>query len=166
MIKFIKKIFGSQKKNDVALINNPNEIFTETITADTEIVSSNSETDSNEVNVNAESIDSNTTTPIIFNQDCLPQVIKYDIKSAGSNFKFFAWQVKEGEWVEAGTPLYSICNSIHYGYGAFNPICANRSGVIEYLKSPDDDIINGDIIGYIHPIGFFENENVSELLFR
>jgi len=153
MIKFIKKIFSSQK-NDVALINNPNEI-------NTEIVSSNSETDSNELNVNDKSIDSNTSIPIIYNEDCLPQIIKpHHVNSVGINFKFFAWQVKEGEWVKAGTPLYGICNSIHYEYGAFNPICADKSGVIEYLKSPDDDIKNGDIVGYIHPTGFFENENL------
>ena len=153
MIKFIKKIFSSQK-NDVAFINNPNEISTETIIAD-------SETERDEVSNNNDSIDINKSVPIIFNKDCLPQIVQpHHIKSVGINFKFFAWQVTEGEWVEAGTPLYGICNSIYYDYGAFNPICANRSGVIEYLKSPDDDIKNGDIIGYIHPIGVFENENV------
>ena len=167
MIKFIKKIFGFQK-NDVAFINDHNEIITEIITADSEIISLNLEADSNEVNVNAESIDLNASIPIIFNQDCLRKEFKENRDLKSGIFPFYSWQVKEGEWVEVGTPLFEVCvskNSIKHlkDYRPLewsSPVFVSKSGVIEYLKNSGDIIENGDIIGYIHPIGVFENENV------
>jgi hypothetical protein len=171
MIDFIKKIFGSQK-NDVALINDPNEIITETITADIESTTFNKEADSDEVNVNAETIDSNTSIPIIFNDECLS--IEFSSTNPAQflakKFRFYSWQVKEGEWVEEGTPIYQICNSVNYNmingqfiattYKHNDEIFATKSGIIEYCKKSGEDIKNGDIVGYIHPVGGFKNENL------
>lgn len=152
MINFIKKIFAT-RENQYQEDNIGEDFFLETNIAEfhTDLP--------NEYNNN---IESNIPFPIIFNQNNLSQIIKeYHFQEAGTNFKFFAWQIKEGEWVEEGTPLYGICNSISYAYGAFNPICANKRGVIEYFKKSNDDIKNGEIVGYIHPIGTFQKENLT-----
>ena len=170
MIKFIKKIFSSQK-NDVAFIKNPNEISSETIIADMESTTFNKEANSDEVNVNAESIDSNTSIPIIFNDECLS--IEFSSTNPAQflakKFRFYSWQVKEGELVEEGTPIYQICNSVNYTlikgelsrfYRYNDAIFATKSGIIQYCKKSGEDIKNGDIVGYIHPVGGFKNENL------
>lgn len=132
MINFIKKIFAT-RENEYQ-----DEIGTDLLPTET---------------ISVQDIDDIITPnlePIIFN-----------IIDNGEDYKFYTWLVKEGEWVEKGDALFGICISGLQLYGNYITICASSSGVIEYFKKNyEEDIVNGDIVGYIHSAGNFKTENL------
>jgi hypothetical protein len=150
MINFIKKIFTNRDNSY------QEEIGTDLLPAETISVE-----DVNDIV--KENFDS---TPIIFDESLLS---KEFISHADLGFYFYSWQVKEGEWIDKGRPLFEVCWSDNlYSIGnnkSSNPsfwsakVVVAKSGVVEYIKKSGDKIKSGDIIGYIHSVGIFKDEN-------
>lgn len=151
MINFIKKIFATRENQY------QEEIGTDLLPAETISVEDIDD-------IVKENFDS---TPIIFGESLLS---KEFISATNLGFKFYSWQVKEGEWVDEGNPLFEVCwtdnfdaiKVFKYSDPSYwsSTVLVGKSGVIEYVKKSGDDIKDGDIIGYIHSAGIFKEENL------
>jgi hypothetical protein len=169
MINFIKKIFTNRDNQNQDKDNIVEEIILDNNLPEFQIDLLGSDDDSCETSDN-NILENSNSTPIIFNENILTQKFNSWRRSTNiyseelgryqeENLKLYSWQVKEGEWVEEGKPLCEICWNGNYRYiegGNYKDlnytarINAPKSGFVKYIKITDDEICNGDLVGYIN----------------
>ena len=167
MINFIKKIFATRENQYQEEDNIGEEVILDNNLPEFQIDLLGSDDDS------CETFENNTienSRPVIFNENILTQKFIENRRSKNvyseelgrypkEDSKLYSWQVKEGEWVEEGKPLYEICWSGNYKYiqgGNYKDldytarINSPKSGFVKYIKKTDDEICDGDLVGYIN----------------
>lgn len=168
MINFIKKIFTHRDNLYQEEGHNGEEIILDNNLPEFQIDLLGSDNDNCQTSDN-NTIENSNSTPIIFYNHSLPQKFIGEWgQFLNEDFKFYSWQVKDGEWVEEGKPLYEICLANHYdyieGFRVLNRstiINAPKSGFVKYIKITNDEICDGNLVGYINCVDESEKRVTS-----
>lgn len=95
---------------------------------------------------------------IYFNYDCLPK------EKRNETIYLDEWLTNDGEWVENGTPLFTIRVGERIGIGLAlrsHSINAEHSGVVQLLKNKEEILQDGSKIYVVHPKGIYALENTA-----
>jgi hypothetical protein len=172
MINFIKKIFTTKENQKIEEDYGDEEVILDTKIPEFQMDLLSTNMDSNETSDNI-ILESSNSMPIIFDENILTakfienrrtvninnEKIVEILNLHGEGLKLYSWQVKDGEFVEEGNPLYEICWNGDYRYiegGNYKDlkrttrIDASKSGIVQYIKETNDEIIDGEIVGYIN----------------